>query len=268
MNVIPDSPERLSRDTRPQPAWREPRRARPPDPPQPAWRGADPATPDQAARPAPPAWLAGRLQKGESLLWWGRPRATWWFPAWPATTLVGLAFLGFTFGVPFAKGEAPSFETGQIVIALFGLALLLAPLWNFLGLRTVVYAVTDLRAIRGSRLLALSVWGSSIDNRFLRPWLSTDAQGRKNVLFTKVQINNASRSSPHIRYRPDGFHHLSPADADAALAALRVCYAHTEDLRRLNRKTEGPRSGSWQTEEYVEFPRARVPKGAKSTFGI
>ena len=171
-----------------------------------------------------------------------------------------------------AAGDFPLVLGGDnavfAILALVGLALLLAPLWNFLGLRAVVYAVTDLRAIRGSRLLSLSVWGSSTDNRFLRPWLSTDAQGRKNVLFTKVQINNASRSSPHIRYRPDGFHHLSPADADAALAALRVCYAHTEDLRRLNRKTEGPRSGSWQTEEYVEFPRDRVPKGAKSTFGI
>ncbi len=226
------------------------------------------AAPCQAA---PPVWLAGRLQKGERLLWWGRPRATWWFPAWPVTTLVGLAFLGGTVGVPLAKGEPLVLGGDNAVFAilvLVGLALLLAPLWNFLGLRAVVYAVTDLRAIRGSRLLSLSVWGSSTDNRFLRPWLSTDAQGRKNVLFTKVQINNASRSSPHIRYRPDGFHHLSPADADAALAALRVCYAHTEDLRRLNRKTEGPRSGSWQTEEYVEFPRDRVTKGAKSTFGI
>ena len=220
-------------------------------------------------QPAPPAWLAGRLQKGERLLWWGRPRATWWFPAWPVTTLVGLAFLGGTVGVPLAKGE-PLVLGGDnavfAILALVGLALLLAPLWNFLGLRAVVYAVTDLRAIRGSRLLALSVWGSSTDNRFLKPWLSTDAQGRKNALFTKVA--RPQRGSQYVIYDPEGFHHLSPADADAALAALNVCYARTEDLRHLNRRTEGPRTGSWIPENYVGFPRDRVPKGAKSTFGI
>ena len=226
------------------------------------------AAPCQAA---PPVWLAGRLQKGERLLWWGRPRATWWFPAWPVTTLVGLAFLGGTVGVPLAKGE-PLVLGGDnavfAILALVGLALLLAPLWNFLGLRAVVYAVTDLRAIRGSRLLSLSVWGSSTDNRFLRPWLSTDAQGRKNVLFTKVQRHGGRGSSVPVIYDPEGFRHLSPADADAALAALNACYARTEDLRRLNRRTEGPRSGGWIPENYVGFPEDRVPKGAKSTFGI
>jgi len=52
MNDKPDSIERQSRDTRPQPAWREPRRARPPfrdTRPQPAWRGAHPATACKAA---------------------------------------------------------------------------------------------------------------------------------------------------------------------------------------------------------------------------
>ena len=52
MNDKPDSIERRSRDTRPQPAWREPRRARPPfrdTRPQPAWRGGHPATPCKAA---------------------------------------------------------------------------------------------------------------------------------------------------------------------------------------------------------------------------
>ena len=245
----PDDSERRSRDTRPQPAW----------------RGADPATPGPAA---PPAWLLEKLQKGEHLLWWGRPRATWWFPAWPATTFIGLVFLGGTVGLPLALGEAPTFEAGQIAVALFGFVVLLAPLWNFLGLRTAVYAVTDLRAIRGSRLFLRSDWGSSTGNRFLKPWLSTDAQGRKNVLFTKVRLNSADTGSRHVRYRPDGFHHLAPSDADAALEALKACYARTEDLRGLNRRTEGPRSGGWQTEEYVEFPRDRVPKGAKSTFGI
>ena len=239
--------ERQSRDIRPQPARRHP------------------ATPCQAA---PPAWLLEKLQKGEHLLWWGRPHATWWFPAWPATTFIGLVFLGGTVGLPLALGEAPTFEAGQIAVALFGFVVLLAPLWNFLGLRTAVYAATDLRAIRGSRLFLRSDWGSSTDNRFLKPWLSTDAQGRKNVLFTKVRLNSAGTGYRHVRYRPDGFHHLAPSDADAALEALKACYARTEDLRGLNRRTEGPRSGGWQTEEYVEFPRDRVPKGAKSTFGI
>ena len=229
----------------------------------------DPAAAGQAAQPAPPAWLLGRLQKDERLLWWGRPHATWWFPAWPVTTLVGLAFLGVTIGVPLAKGE-PLVLGGDnavfAILALLGLVVLLAPLWNFLGLRAVVYAVTDLRAIRGSRLLSLSVWGSSTDNRFLKPWLSTDAQGRKNALFTKVA--RPQRGSQYVIYDPEGFHHLSPADADAALAALNVCYARTEDLRHLNRRTEGPRTGSWIPENYVGVPRDRVPKGAKSTFGI
>ena len=252
MNAEPDNHEQRSRDTRPQPVW----------------RGGDPATPYKAA---PPAWLLGRLQKGERLLWWGRPRATWWFPAWRVTTLVGLAFLGGTVGVTLAKGESLALGGDNAVfaiLALVGLALLLAPLWNFLGLRTVVYAVTDLRAIRGPRLLALSVWGSSTDNRFLKPWLSTDAQGRKNALFTKVQRHGGKGGSVPVIYDPEGFHHLSPADADAALAALNACYARTEDLRRLNRRTEGPRSGSWIPENYVGFPGDRVPKGAKSTLGI
>ena len=129
--------------------------------------------------------------------------------------------------------------------------------------------MTDLRAIRGSRFLSLSVWGSSTDNRFLKPWLSTDAQGRKNVLFTKIQRHTGKGGSGHrVIYDPEGFHHLSPADADAALAALNVCYARTEDLRHLNRRTEGPRTGGWIPETYVGFPGDRVPKGAKSTFGV
>ena len=49
MNETSDSIERLSRDTRPQPARREPRRLRPLDPPLPPWRGGHPATACKAA---------------------------------------------------------------------------------------------------------------------------------------------------------------------------------------------------------------------------
>ena len=132
--------------------------------------------------PALQARIERRLEKGERLVWYAKPRPSAWFPKWPVVVSVGIfwccllawklwsvlspstvpvegrttiVFKVITDAIPFTDRLARS--TFLLPFFAIGIGMILSPLWHWLWSARVIYAVTDRRALYVERLGTRSI---------------------------------------------------------------------------------------------------------------
>lgn len=190
------------------------------------------------------ARIERRLDKGERLVWYAKPRPSAWFPQCPIMVLFGLIWCCATgvivWGAQNASGmpgvsrlvllgreitSAQSLPARLLNIAhelpfiAIGLATLLAPLWHWLWSAQLAYAVTNQRALYIGRLGTRTFRAAEL----FVPDRADHHNGLSDILFCR-EIVCMNRRHGLTDSRLIGFRNLPAAEAPAAEAALRALY--------------------------------------------
>ena len=193
------------------------------------------------------ARIERRLEDGEHLVWYAKPRPSAWFPKWPVVVSAGIFWCGLlawtlwsvlspstvsgegrtvivfkviTDAIPFTERLARS--TFLLPFFAIGIGLILSPLWHWLWSVRVIYAVTDRRALYvGGRFSTRSIRAAD----FLAPRCVNHHNGLSDLFFfLETATVNRFTNAPTSTYL-EGFRNLPAAEAPAAEAALRALYA-------------------------------------------
>lgn len=167
------------------------------------------------------------LALNESLLWCGKPVATFFYPGWWKTFLAGLVWCAMMwtllpgFLLPawrqYLAGDGAKslgILLGETAFAVpfiaIGIFLLLMPLWAMLARNRQVYAVTNQRAMVIGTFSTTSWRAMEMKNISRTDW----PNGRTDIYFA---LQSTGSDTPP---RPAGFESLRTTDASAAIAAL------------------------------------------------
>lgn len=213
------------------------------------------------------ARIERRLEDGEHLVWYAKPRPSAWFPKWPVVVSVGIfwcvllawklwsvlspstvpgeghtaiVFKVITDAIPFTERLTRS--TFLLPFFAIGIGMLFSPLWHWLGSIRVIYAITDRRALYVGRLGTHAIRVAD----FLAPRCVNHRNGLSDLFFfRKVATVDRFTNAPTSTYL-EGFRNLPAAETPAAEAALRALYAQAHPdsptLQRKLRLTRLPRA--------------------------
>ncbi|MGN1325005.1 MAG: hypothetical protein ACI4YA_01495 [Candidatus Spyradenecus sp.] len=207
-----------------------------------------------------------RLEDGEHLVWYAKPRPSAWFPKWPVVVSVGIfwccllawklwsvlspstvpvegrtaiVFKVITDAIPFTDRLARS--TFLLPFFAIGIGMLFSPLWHWLGCTRYAYAVTNRRALYIGRIGTHAIRATD----FLAPRCINHRNGLSDLFFLETATVNRFTNAPTSTYL-EGFRNLAAAEAPAAEAALRALYAQAHPasptLQRKLRLTRLPRA--------------------------
>ena len=208
--------------------------------------------------PALQARIERRLEDGEHLVWYAKPRPSAWFPKWPVVVSAGIfwccllawtlwsvlspstvpvegrtviVFKVITDATPFVDRLARS--TFLLPFVAIGIGLILSPLWHWLWSVRVIYAVTDRRALYvGGRFSTRSIRAAD----FLAPRCVNHHNGLSDLFFfLETATVNRFTNAPTSTYL-EGFRNLPAAEAPAAEAALRALYAQAHPDKPLRKR--------------------------------
>lgn len=187
-----------------------------------------------------------RLEDGEHLVWYAKPRPSAWFPKWPVVFSAGIfwcallawklwsvlspstvpgeghtaiVFKVITDAIPFTERLARS--TFLLPFFAIGIGMLFSPLWHWFWSVRVIYAVTDRRALYVGRLGTRSIRAAD----FTAPRCVNHRNGLSDLFFfLEVASTKRHTNVPTSTYL-EGFRNLPAAEAPAAETALRALYA-------------------------------------------
>lgn len=213
------------------------------------------------------ARIERRLEDGEHLVWYAKPRPSAWFPQWRLLVTSGFFWcsgLVWTFWGALSPSTCPLggrttifrtliteampfterlfYATFLLPFAAIGIGMLFSPLWHWLGSIRVIYAITDRRALYVGRLGTHAIRAAD----FLAPRCVNHRNGLSDLFFfLKVATVNRFTNAPTSTHL-EGFRNLPAAEAPAAEAALRALYAQAHPdsptLQRKLRLTRPPRA--------------------------
>lgn len=187
-----------------------------------------------------------RLEDGEHLVWYAKPRPSAWFPKWRLLVTSGFFWcsgLVWTFWGALSPSTCPLggrttifrtliteampfterlfYATFLLPFAAIGIGMLFSPLWHWLGCTRYAYAVTNRRALYIGRIGTHAICATD----FLAPRCINHRNGLSDLFFfRKVATVNRFTNAPTSTYL-EGFRNLPAAEAPAAEAALRALYA-------------------------------------------
>lgn len=198
-----------------------------------------------------------RLEDGEHLVWYAKPRPSAWFPKWRLLVTSGFFWcsgLVWTFWGALSPSTCPLggrttifrtliteampfterlfYATFLLPFAAIGIGMLFSPLWHWLWSVRVIYAVTDRRALYVGRLGTRSIRATN----FLAPRCVKHRNGLSDLFFfLETATVNRFTNAPTSTYL-EGFRNLPAAEAPAAEAALRALYAQAHPDKPLRKR--------------------------------
>ena len=185
-----------------------------------------------------------RLEDGEHLVWYAKPRPSAWFPKWRLLVTSGFFWcsgLVWTFWGALSPSTCPLggrttifrtliteampfterlfYATFLLPFAAIGIGMLFSPLWHWLGCTRYAYAVTNRRALYIGRLGTRTFRAAEL----FVPDRADHHNGLSDILFCR-EIVCMNRRHGLTDSRLIGFRNLPAAEAPAAEAALRALY--------------------------------------------
>ena len=179
--------------------------------------------------------VESKLDRNETLVWFGRPVPTFRYRGWIGPVIFGIPWSAFSVLIvfkaiiPMWMGLAKSEDGGPIglwtkigltafmmMFVVIGIGMLFSPLWHKLDQMGRLYAVTDKRALSIGRVFTQSWRGSEM----FEPDRADHRNGLSDLWFVPGGYSSKGGEKP-----PEGFSNLLPEDADEAELALRALKA-------------------------------------------